>query len=536
MDFKVNINKKQSPWNWVVYSLIFLTGLTISILFIYSWKTIDEGDNLSVGWLLSEGKVLYKDIFCHHFPFPYFFLSLIFRIFPVTVFSARFSFLIFELIAFLYLFFATKRYSEIGLTFLIWSIISRFFLGNLILYYSFTGLSIFVVFVLVIYVCFENSQDGKEKFTTPVILGISFYSAVSVLSDPTSAIPIFIILLSLLIITKKAKKVLFIILGSSLFISPFIFYLILDHALVDFYQNAIVFNKYYYLNYNSGSSNLFTNLWTFLKNFNPFTDSFALNPGGLPRNIRDSSQVIQWFFGGFYYRAVLIGFTLFLGLRNWKSAILILIFFISLFFRSEVFFHPIGMLMIAVFCSLYLLIRFIEYIFQTRKTPFVLQSFGKLALQILCSLVIVFFFSSMIVYSISDYAKNPDQIYYSTSFGQYKDTIQRISTLSCNKPDVNIAFYPSDPYVFFFTKIEPFEGYLFMYPWIVDIAKEDILSALRVENHSNTLLWIDKEGSFWGYKNTDYLSDYINYLDEKYIQTSDGYYISPALFATCQNH
>ena len=31
----------------------------------------DEHDNMAVGWLLSRGHVLYRDVFSHHMPLPY---------------------------------------------------------------------------------------------------------------------------------------------------------------------------------------------------------------------------------------------------------------------------------------------------------------------------------------------------------------------------------------------------------------------------------------------------------------------------------
>lgn len=528
-------NKNEShPWARLPYFLIFIFGLTIALFFIYSWKTIDEGDNISVGWLLTEGKVLYTNIFSHHFPFPYFFLSLFFRVFQPSVFIARLSLILFELSAFLFLFFTTKRYSTISLTYLFWTIISRFFLGNLVLYYSFTGVSIFAIFVLAISICSENSRDGKERFTVPAILGFSTFTTISVLSDPTSAIPIFCVTLGLLITTKRLKNILIIVLAVTFLISLFILYLIVNHAVHAFIQNAIVFNHAYYLNYNSGSSNLFTTLWTFVKNFNPFSNSFALNPGGLPRNIRDSSHLIQWFFGGFYYRIVLIVFTIVIGIsQKWKTAVWVLLFFISLFFRSDVFFHPISVLLISTFCSFYLLAVFGTNIMQFKKFTSSFLTLSRFFFEFLCSLMIIFFISSMVYFSILDIRKIPDQNSYSTSFGSYETKIQRISTLTCNLEDVKIASYPSDPYIYLLAKKEPFEGYLFMYPWIVDVAKEKVLLSLENQKQSFILLSIDKEGSFWGSKNADYLADYINYLDENYIQTEDGYYLSPGIYTAC---
>jgi hypothetical protein len=55
----------------VLLSISFLIALTK----VYYSRFVDEGDNLSVGWLLSQGSILYRDVFSHHFPFPYYWVA-----------------------------------------------------------------------------------------------------------------------------------------------------------------------------------------------------------------------------------------------------------------------------------------------------------------------------------------------------------------------------------------------------------------------------------------------------------------------------
>lgn len=438
--------------SWLPFLLLFIFGVAFSLFFIFSGKTIDEGDNFSVGWLLSEGKILYKDIFSHHFPFPYFYVSTFFSLFTPSVFVARLSLLLFELLSFLLLFFLTKKYVQVSVTYLIWCIIARFFLGNLVLYYSFSGISVFVIFVLTIYLVNGDHHTRRDRFTFVYVVVYSFYSVISILSDPTSILPLSISLLGLLYFTKNNRKMAYLIITILLFIIPFIIYLFSYNAISNFVNSALIFNYGYYLNYNSGSVKILSTILTFLKNFNPFSRLFWLDPGGLPRNIRDAEYLVQWFFGGFYYRIILIVFSIVIGnKRNWKFTILILLFFVSLFFRSEVFFHPIGMILISIYCSIHLIPLLFRHIFRTKLS----LTFGiivKFGISNLCLIMIVFYFSSMTFFSIRDYFYSPDQIQYSTYFGHYMDKAVRISELTCDKVDVKIAFYPSDPYIYFFQK------------------------------------------------------------------------------------
>ncbi len=43
-------------------------------------RFVDESDNLTVGWLISKGYVLYRDTFSHHMPFPYYYAGLLIKL------------------------------------------------------------------------------------------------------------------------------------------------------------------------------------------------------------------------------------------------------------------------------------------------------------------------------------------------------------------------------------------------------------------------------------------------------------------------
>jgi hypothetical protein len=75
--FYLNLTNKKVGFTLLTIS--FFIGLVTLNITLYNHT--DEGDVLSVGWLISEGYILYKDIFSHHFPLPYYFVAFIIKIF-----------------------------------------------------------------------------------------------------------------------------------------------------------------------------------------------------------------------------------------------------------------------------------------------------------------------------------------------------------------------------------------------------------------------------------------------------------------------
>ena len=61
---------------------------------------MDEADNLVVGLLLTRGYVLYRDVFSHHFPFPYYWVAAIVSLFGKSIFAVRLSVWLFQIVSF----------------------------------------------------------------------------------------------------------------------------------------------------------------------------------------------------------------------------------------------------------------------------------------------------------------------------------------------------------------------------------------------------------------------------------------------------
>lgn len=121
---------------WVVLLLLaFAVGSTV-----LSWHTFtDEADKLAGGFLISQGYVLYRDLFSHHFPFAYYWLALVFSIFPASVLVARLSVLWFQLITFSLLMRYTRRYIAVGAAAVTWNTGAYIYFGHMALYQTFAG-------------------------------------------------------------------------------------------------------------------------------------------------------------------------------------------------------------------------------------------------------------------------------------------------------------------------------------------------------------------------------------------------------------
>ena len=77
--YTISLIKKKKFW---ILSLFVLFTAAIFILDAFHESYPDEFDNISGGWLILHGTLIYKNFFTHHGPFPYF-LSSFLEIFSI---------------------------------------------------------------------------------------------------------------------------------------------------------------------------------------------------------------------------------------------------------------------------------------------------------------------------------------------------------------------------------------------------------------------------------------------------------------------
>ncbi|PKO12955.1 MAG: hypothetical protein CVU39_21185 [Chloroflexi bacterium HGW-Chloroflexi-10] len=529
------IDKKKTGYLLLVIS--FLVGLVTLNITLYNHT--DEGDVLSIGWLLSEGYVLYKDVFSHHFPLPYYWVGLIIKIFGSSVVIIRLSFLILKTIIFFVAMKNSRFYLSIGLTAITWNAISFLYLGNMLLYDSFAGLFLILAFSIVLAHLLKKIELSPKQL---IIIGLSLSFAF--LSDPTKVFPGIVICLSLAIevcvkygVFGKItwKKIGYLIISGLFPIVVFILVLILYQTFDDFRVFVIEFNSniyskysgqisiYYFINQLKKGFEIFNPIWR--ENLNPvyFWDEYL--------------RIDHSIYTGLFYRVAVWSSILYLSIKKkYFTAIMIFIYVASNLIRATEAFHASPFVLLSIFLATII----IEDILLTEKEIYKInvynQSLKSNILKIGQSLIIFIFLLNIfwLNFRSTDYfLKNISDLTYQGNFTKFEIDAEETHLLSCNLDEVKFLFYPVYPEVHFWGKLRPITKYLFLLPWVVDAFEEDIIADLSKTTYPS-LVFINKSVCVWNlYCVDDYASNIIEYLDEKYIQLSDYYYASPALLDIC---
>ncbi|MFV2044292.1 MAG: hypothetical protein ACC700_13805, partial [Anaerolineales bacterium] len=301
---------------WIAYPLSGYILLALSVVvastqvFYVYYNIGDEGDTFSVGWLMAGGWRLYSDIFSHHFPLPYAWVALVVKAFGTSVFAVRFSLILLRTIIFALAMRLSRYTFALGLTALAWSALGHLYLGNALLYQSFSG--VFAVGAFSIAMAAIN----KDKHVRNIDLAaVGILLGLAVLTDPLMVLPaaviVFVLFFSawskdslLMGLRSGAARSGMVALGIVLCLAVFLAWLIGANSLQDFYQNAILFNAQVYSKYSPPVKiddviqpmvnllDLFDAQW--VRNLSPYYEwgSFEF--------------LDTWIFTGFFYRLAIV--------------------------------------------------------------------------------------------------------------------------------------------------------------------------------------------------------------------------------------
>ena len=287
---------------WALLAVAFVLGC----FSLYFGKHVDEADNLVVGLLIRQGAVLYRDVFSHHFPFPYYWTALIILIFGKSIFAIRFSLWALEIGALGMSMKLSRFHLALGLFALLWSLMRYLYLGNMLLYHSFAGIGLTVVYAIVLSILLGISEPG---LIYSVILGT--FSTIAVLSDPFTIFPLAVAGLLLLVSRPKAALATGgVILG---YLSIYLIYLVISGTLGDFWNSAVVFNADIYNAYKPVNIFNFSDLYHSLVSGLDITNPawYKIAPFQEIGNNFDT-----WFFTAFLYRFSFVAGTLLLLLQK----------------------------------------------------------------------------------------------------------------------------------------------------------------------------------------------------------------------------
>ncbi len=513
MNLKINI-KQMLKNEKLIGSILFFISFCLGIATIFMGIFEDEADNLVTGAFLSQGKILYQDIFTHHFPFPYFWMAFIVAFFGKSLFFSRLSIVLYQIISLGWAAKLTKKYIPIAITSLIWSVLRVMYLGNMVLYNSFCAIAVVVIFILVLHTFVQKIQFDKFSIGTIVL-----FSSIAVLSDPLAIYPIFIGIIFILFYQFKAGiKIVTFGLGVA---GLFVLYLLISHSLSDFYHQAIIFNTTIYSKYVYSNPNRFHNLWNYAKSGLGLFNSAWWNFNIFKTITFNYTDFDQWFFSGGIYRISSLGFVL-IGVFNKKffSAA-----FVYLFLSAALVINPWGFRgQTFVLLTVYVIALFISLDIWKDK---------KCKIGYIFSLLFLIILGWNLLRVARGLLVNYDSFNYKNKFSYIFDLKNELELLACDQDNVMLGYYPSSLYLYWYTEYEPISKYTYLWPWVAEIALDDLINELNQPGmkafviRNNMLVWDHFDTKV-------YMKKLDDFLDENYINDDPSLYVSPFLERSCK--
>jgi hypothetical protein len=496
---------------WLLLAVSFLIGFST----IYVNEFMDEADNLVGGLLLARGYVLYRDLFSHHFPFPYYWAAAVISLFGKSIFAVRLSVWLFQIASFAIVMRLSRLYLTFGLAALLWSLIRHFYRANMILYSVFAGTSLLVVFGVVLMICLGHSKiEWKHSLT------IGLFSTIAFLSDPLSIYAILVVIIFLLTIDfKQANLTLLFIAAGLLSYGGFLF---VTGTFGDFARDAVLFNSQVYARYEYADPLRFRTLW-----YVAIRGLEIASPKWLdfdPFRAISYSGFDGWVFTGFLYRlSIVISTILLLLQKDFRAAGFMYLFSCATLANKTSSFRATGFVMVALVAISGVISG--EW-WQKRS--------GRISkLRVVASILIgVMALWLGLRVAAFTYIQDRDNLSYETPFAWLEAEAEEIRKLTCGQTDVLLASYPGAQYHYWFTEMRPVSRYIVMWPWVAEVGLADVLSTLAQEQA--TALVIIRGREVRGQHTRDYLHSLFEYLDDNYTKIAEGVYISPHLARKCQ--
>ncbi len=505
---------------WKNHRFIGLAMLAVQfilgVITLYWGTHVDEADNLVVGNLIFRGATLYKEVFSHHFPFPYIWMSAVVALAGKSIIAARLSVLIFHTVGFAIAMLASRKYLLTGITALLWGIVRPFYLGHMVLYTSFAGVALFVVLVVTLAILDDTVKPSWTQWIT-----LAFFSWIAFLAGPLSAYAIFTSLVFLLLKHPASglKTGLLLLAG----LLPTLTLFILTDTLQPFWENAILFNANVYNAYTDANPVRITDwLVQVLSGLGiPFGQWFRFDP--LKPIEFGYSLIDAWLFTGFLYRLGLVtaSFLYILHKKYSTGAYLYLFAAATLLiarahFRSQAF-------ILAALTALAVLV--VEQVRWAEVRPLLASLARGLRL---VTLVMAFWLGIRLSGQIILERQN---LTYDANFRKLERAGDRLDRLACGMENVHLADYPEGMYSYWFSDLAPVSKYIFMWPWVAEIGQQEMIRELQEQPLA--IVVVTDEVVWDAYPTLEYLAPLVEYLDANYHKVSKDTYISPALFESC---
>ncbi len=412
---------------WLLLAVAFLIGCFT--LYVNSFA--DEADNLVVGLLLTRGSVLYRDIFSHHFPFPYYWSAAMISLFGKSIFGLRLSVWVFQILAFGIALWLSDLPLSCGLAALVWSIIRHIYRGNMVLYSMFSGPALVVVFAIALSVAMH-----RVHFTWKHIVAVGVFSIVSILSDPLAVYPIAIALLYLLVTKPKNGMVASMVIGAGLL--SYAAALLASGTLQNFVDDALLFNTQIYAKYTNANPVRIKALLEMAIKGLGIADPSWMNLDPFKAITYTYTDFDRWIFTGFLFRFALILGTVFLTLqKDFRAASFLYLFACGTLVIKEWGFRATGFILIALIGISAIITR--EWWRESKDK----RKYIQITSGVVVGLMVLWLGLRVLTYT---FVQQPHELAYEINFGHFESQAAAIKKMTCNQPNVSLAFYPKGVY------------------------------------------------------------------------------------------
>ena len=522
------------------YMLLALSMLVSTTYLFYGYyHLVDEGDTITVGWLMSEGWVLYEDIFSHHFPLPYVWVNLVVNLFGSSILAIRLSLIFLRGIVFVFAMKVSRQYFPLGLAAFIWALWGYFYLGNILVYDSFSGF--FILGVLAISLAILNREIEPR---TMEFISIGILLGFAILTDPLMIFPtVFTIFFLFLSAIKRSNnrssfKTGIVHVGTiaaGIVISIISFYILFGRllSLPDFYNNGMIFNTDVYAKYYPQATiqNLIRPIMTVLGILNK--EWFVRLDLFFP--LHDFVSIDNSIFTGFFYRAsILLACFIYLLKRRVLSGIYLFLFAASLLMRANRYFHISPFVLLSLFISSLLVFMILNgnRYFRMENIK-VSPNFIRNAMKVLTNLTLLILLFVIALLSIRGgwyVIENRSRMSYEANFGLLIKRAEKFKRKTCDQANAKILDYPLNTFTNFLSQIPPASKYHFMTPWVAEIAQAQVISDLEGQP---VLIHVPEDAYIWNYRLNDYIGELLNYLNNNFVQNDPNFYTSPQLIDLC---
>lgn len=476
--------------------LVFLFSLfSFTFLFLiqrHFMTNFDEYDHLAAGFLMKNGLKLYRDIFSHHFPFPYFWTNLFTpfwkpEAFARTISIFRMSLVILYLFSFASIFLSFKN-KKSKAAFSLWIIILGIFAslyhGNLILSETFSALAIFSLFWLTLPIILDWEKPSFYKS----ILGVIF----SFIGFWTQPLLLILFLLPILISPPKERlKILIITFFVNLL--PLIYFSVFGQ-LKDFVEQGLWFNFKIYPEYYHELEKVYSK-----SQILQYLITFIINESYLLTHFFNSHQLLQFIFN---LSIILLSIKVFLK-KNWQYSLALLIILLSSRVR-EIKIIPGKIFNFGIFPFL--------TIASASSAILAVNYFKKHKVLSCIFIILLIIVSSICVRPIITQSLKPGYNYH--VFWSYRqENGEIINALS--RTEEKVLVYPHDVDLYLFAQRQPIDRFLYWFPWINSVNKYQQERHLAIKKEKPSVIYF---GDLKFKEDPDYYSQFFPSLLKDYSQ------------------